>query len=154
MSETMTRWGVGPRFATFSLIAAFIAIAFNYVYFPWLIIHHSTPVLLTGIILILMGVLIFFIATYQVHRAFSAGRLVTGGVYGYIRHPVYAVWILFFVPGLFLITGIVFLIFMPFFMYGLFKILIVREEVYLEQKFGEQYVEYKKRVNAIIPKLI
>jgi len=154
MTETMTRWGIGPKFATFSLIAALIIAVVNYVYFPGLILKYSPPVFLSGIILFLIGAAIFLIATYQVHRAFSGGRLVTSGVYRYIRHPVYAVWIVFIAPGVFLVTGIVFLIIVPFIMYAIFRVLIVREEVYMEQKFGEQYSEYKTRVNAVIPKLI
>jgi protein-S-isoprenylcysteine O-methyltransferase Ste14 len=130
MAGTMTRWGIGPRFAILSLIVAVVIGAVNYLYFPRLLLGHTLPALLLGTLLILLGVAIFFVSTYQVHTAFSGGRLVTGGVYGYIRHPVYAVWILLIAPGLLLITGMVFLIIMPFFM------------------------EYRKRVKALIPKLI
>jgi len=37
-------------------------------------------------------------------------------------------------------------------MYITFRMLIKKEENYLEQEFGQQYLEYKKRVNAVFPK--
>jgi len=40
----------------------------------------------------------------------------------------------------------------PIFMYIIFKILIIEEEQYIE-KIGEEYLEYKKRVNAVFPKI-
>ncbi len=38
-------------------------------------------------------------------------------------------------------------------MYFIFKILIKNEEDYLENKFGKKYLQYKKRVGTIFPKL-
>jgi protein-S-isoprenylcysteine O-methyltransferase Ste14 len=42
----------------------------------------------------------------------------------------------------------------PFFMYGVFKVMIKEEEEYLEDKFGEAYFEYKRKVGSIFPKII
>jgi len=42
---------------------------------------------------------------------------------------------------------------MPFIMYFLIRTLVVEEDEYLEKKFGKEYLEYKKTVNSIIPKL-
>jgi len=88
-----------------------------------------------------------------VHRGFDLGRLVTDGVYAYVRHPVYAVWILFIAPGLFLTTDALFLIALPFLMYAVFRTLIVEEDEYLKQRFGQEFTDYTKKVNSIIPKL-
>jgi len=41
----------------------------------------------------------------------------------------------------------------PVFMYVVFKILIVEEDKYLEDRFGEEFFKYKKRVGEIFPKL-
>jgi protein-S-isoprenylcysteine O-methyltransferase Ste14 len=70
-----------------------------------------------------------------------------------MRHPVYAVWILLIAPGLLLITGVLFLSALPFIMYAFFRQLIVDEDRYLEQKFGQDFLDYKKRVNSVIPNL-
>jgi protein-S-isoprenylcysteine O-methyltransferase Ste14 len=154
MTSKMTRWGIGPKFAIVSIVVGLIMITVNYNYFPSLILSYNPYMFWFGVALLLIGIAIFVMATIQVHRGFNRGRLITNGVYAYIRHPVYAVWILFIVPGLLLITGLLFLIVMPFVMYAWFRVLIVEEEEYLEQKFGREYLDYKRRVNAIIPRII
>jgi protein-S-isoprenylcysteine O-methyltransferase Ste14 len=149
----MTRWGVGPRFAIASGAIGFAMITINHCYFPSLSLPNNPICFWLGTITVLVGIGLLLFAIVQVHRAFSYGRLVTNGVYAYIRHPVYAVWILFIVPGLFLTTGALFLIVLPFLMYGFVTVLTVEEDEYLKQRFGEEFTDYKKRVNAIIPKL-
>lgn len=41
----------------------------------------------------------------------------------------------------------------PFVMYAIFRILIVKEEQFLENKFGQEYLQYKKEVNGVLPTL-
>ena len=149
----MTRWGVGPKFATFSLIAALILLTVNIFVFPSLLLPFNRIRLGFGVALVIFGIIIFFVAATQVHRAFNSGKLVTRGVYAYVRHPVYAVWILFIAPGLLLMTGALFLIALIFIMYSVFRVLIEEEDEYLAQKFDQDFLNYKKTVNSIIPRL-
>jgi len=39
--------------------------------------------------------------------------------------------------------------FAPFLAYGLFKVLVRKEEIYLQERFGRAYTEYKARVPEI-----
>ena len=149
----MTSWGIGPKFAVISLIIGIVAIIINSYFFPTLFLRYNPFTFLCGAALILLGAATCLKAAVQVHQAFNQGKLITSGIYAYVRHPVYAVWILLKAPGLILVTGFLLLIVMPFVMYALIRILIVEEDNYLEQKFGEEYLEYKKRVNSIVPKL-
>ena len=77
-------------------------------------------------------------------------RLVTCGIYRYIRHPLYAslfffVWGVFlknpWLPALFLATGA------SIFLYLTAKF----EEKLTLQKFGKAYAEYMRRTKMIIP---
>jgi protein-S-isoprenylcysteine O-methyltransferase Ste14 len=120
---------------------------------PGLITHYNPVVFGFGIALIITGVPVLIAALAQVHSAFGKGELVTNGVYAYMRDPVYAVWILFIVPGALLATGILLLAIAPFLMYWLLKTLIGAEETYLEMTFGKKYLDYKNRVNSVVPKL-
>ena len=142
----MTRWGVGPKFMMISIVIGLFLIFINHYYFPDFLLSFNQVRFWSGIALVLFGMGLFFVATFQVHRAFNDERLVTGGVYAYMRHPVYAVWILFIAPGLLLITGVLFLIVLPFIMYALMRMLIVEEDEYLERKFGQDFLDYKKRL--------
>ena len=149
----MTSWGVGPKFAIISLVLGLLLIFANYYFFPKLLLAFNEFMFWFGTGVVAFGFYLMFLATFQVHQAFNQGRLITGGIYAYIRNPVYAAWILFIVPGLFLATGVSFLIIMPFIMYVLIRKLIIEEEQYLEQKFGKVYLDYKNAVNSIVPKM-
>lgn len=78
-------------------------------------------------------------------------KLVTEGVYSYVRHPQYS--------GLFLITvgfllqwpSLTTLIMWPILMFTYYR-LAMREEMDVGAIFGKQYEEYKKRVPAFFPK--
>jgi protein-S-isoprenylcysteine O-methyltransferase Ste14 len=149
----MTRWGIGPIYAAGSLMFVAILSAVSISILPTLTMPYSLFVFIFGVGLITGGVVILVIALVKVHSAFGSRKLVTSGVYAYMRDPVYAVWILFVVLGLILITRMLLLTIAPFLMYSLLKALIGREEAHLELTFGKEYLDYKSKVNSIIPKL-
>lgn len=149
----MTRWGIGPIYAAGSVISVAILWKINISLLPILIMPYNPFVFVLGIGLIAAGLLILVTAVVQVHSAFSSRKLVTRGVYAYMRDPVYAVWILLIVPGFILITRMLLLTIAPFLMYSLLKALIRREEAYMELTFGKEYLDYKSKVNSMIPKL-
>lgn len=76
----------------------------------------------------------------------SVKNLVTTGVYGFSRNPIYLGFLLM-VIGLPLNSGYYwgFLI-SPFYALTMNRLVIEREEVYLEKKFGGVYTGYKSRV--------
>jgi protein-S-isoprenylcysteine O-methyltransferase Ste14 len=41
--------------------------------------------------------------------------------------------------------------FAPLLAYGLFRLLVGKEEKYLEERFGQAYLEYKARVPELVP---
>jgi len=108
--------------------------------------------LIFGILLVIIGLPIFLIPGITIDKYFNKGKLATKGIYGYFRHPIYGSWIVFIVPGIVLIVNSLLGLTVPIFIYIAFKILIVEEEKYLEDKFGEEYFEYKRKVGAIFPK--
>jgi len=72
--------------------------------------------------------------------------LVVDGPFRFTRNPMYlgmaAVYI-----GLAFLLGLMWaLLFLPFVLVAIDRLVIAREEPYLERKFGQDYVEYKKRV--------
>ncbi|HIH42596.1 TPA: isoprenylcysteine carboxylmethyltransferase family protein [Candidatus Woesearchaeota archaeon] len=79
-------------------------------------------------------------------------KLITSGIFGYIRHPRYLEYILSALAMAF-ITGLI--ISYIFFIYTLFafNILAGIEEKELVQRFGKKYLAYMKKVPRFIPKL-
>lgn len=77
-------------------------------------------------------------------------ELITKGIYGYIRHPIYGA-LLLMVPGALLVSG------SYTFIIGLISVLLAaeifarREEKLLTKHFGKKYTEYKKTTKKFIP---
>ena len=76
----------------------------------------------------------------------SATALVEKGVYQFTRNPIYLGFLLM-VIGLPLNSGLYWGILMaPFFVVTINRLVIEKEEAYLENKFKDQYTSYKSRV--------
>lgn len=109
---------------------------------PW------TPLRIAGAIVAVPSLILWFAARAQLGKSFSitpqAKELVTHGLYSKIRNPVY-LFGSFFIAGMFLYIGrpwllLLFLVLIPL---QLFR--IKKEEKVLREKFGETYLEYKKK---------
>ncbi len=152
MRTRMSRFGIGPWFTLFSLVYALIVYGISYFFFPIQFYLGSALVnSIFGVILTTLGLLFFSLSAYQLHKHFNSNKLQTKGTYAFMRHPIYGTWILFTVPGVVLIFPYLLGITIPFVMYGIFRLLIVKEEDYLLKKFGKRYIEYTEKVNRIFP---
>ena len=122
-------------------------------YFYPLGLGGSTVPLYAGILVFPSGVVVAFLALRNFKRAKTniepwkpTRKIVSSGIYGYTRNPMYLAFCLgqtgigLMVNSLwFLVGSIVLGIF-------LYHIAIKKEEAYLEKKFGEDYILYKNRV--------
>ena len=83
--------------------------------------------------------------------AYNSDKLATAGLFGFVRNPMYAAWIVFIIPGLVLLTRSWPLLLTPLVAYSAFKLLIRRENAYLEKRFGDAYRRYRVEVNELFP---
>ncbi len=104
-----------------------------------------------GLIMIALGVIMWIMSGIQVSIGFKKGILVTHGVYVLSRNPLYSAHIVLIMPGLVLMVMSYLLILGPIVSYIVFKITIKREETFLIDNFGDDYLEYCKRVNQLFP---
>ena len=108
--------------------------------------------MLLGYILALTGIGIFIHGWRQVHRGRRENRLVTDGLYRYVRHPQYT--------GLFLALFGEGIVHWPtLFSVGLFPLIVLayaylarREEQQMLTQFGDDYRAYQRQVPMIIPR--
>jgi Putative protein-S-isoprenylcysteine methyltransferase len=76
----------------------------------------------------------------------SANQLVSSGIYRFTRNPIYLGFLLM-VIGLPLNSGLYWGVVMaPFYILTMDRLVIEREETYLEQKFKDVFTSYKSRV--------
>jgi len=106
-----------------------------------------------GLLLTFIGFLLGVGAFIEFRRAHttldphgSAKQVVTSGIYRFTRNPIYLGFLLM-VIGLPLNSGLIWgLALAPFYMMAMTRLVIEREEIYLEKKFKDQYTGYKSRV--------
>jgi protein-S-isoprenylcysteine O-methyltransferase Ste14 len=148
----MSRWGIGPRTFVPSLIYTLAAWAATSAW-PGAFLWRSRPDVLgtVGAVLMAAGLLLWMVGVVTVMGAYNRDQLVTSGVFALVRHPVYAAWITLVFPGLALLVRSWPMLITPLIAYAIFKSLIHREDEYLEQRFGRAYLDYRGRVNEVIP---
>ena len=76
----------------------------------------------------------------------SVSEIVTSGVYGFSRNPIYLGFVCLLVGFPFIFRSYWGLILSPLFVLLMNALVIRHEEAYLEKKFGETYTRYKSRV--------
>ena len=111
-------------------------------------------------IFILMGILCFVIGITLWLKAVIIDRLdehiiknelVTTGIYAYVRNPVYSAF-MFVCTGVLLIYGNLILLLLPIIYWGFMTVLMkLTEEKWLTDLYGQEYINYCKRVNRCIP---
>jgi len=155
MSKRISVWGIGIKFAILSLGYSAVIIFVHYFTYPLFYIKFLPYVLflISGIILIVLGMPLFIVSGLSVHRAYAKDVLRTKGAYSICRHPLYSSFIVFIVPGICLLFKSWIAFSVPFVMYIFFRVLIKEEEDYLRDKFADEYEEYKKEVSFVFPKI-
>jgi len=149
----MPIWGVGPKimFPTFGYMAV-VGIA-TYLW-PTIFLVHAVPYvffLVVGLLLLAIGLPLLVVGFVSVRTAYKKEELATTGMFGVVRNPIYAARIVFIIPGLALLFRSWPMFFAPFLAYCLFTMLVGKEEKYLEDRFGQAYLDYKARVPELVP---
>ncbi len=104
--------------------------------------------------------MIFTLRSLSTHRAFGdelymteeESRLVTTGPYAYTRNPLYLSSIILFI-GWTLFLRLTFLLIVTILFLPLFAFAAKWEEEELAERFGDEYLSYKRRVPFFLPRL-
>jgi len=155
MNKKRNAFGIGIYWAIASIVYSIIVICINIVFFERLIIRDVPMLLLDlfGVALLLFGILMMIISIISFRMAYQKNKLITKGIYGIIRHPLYSSIIFLIVPGLVILTKLTLGLTIPVFMFIAYKFMIYNEEHELFLEFGNDYIVYRNQVNALIPKL-
>jgi len=151
----MTRWGIGPKFGTITLVYA-LAAAYMTHRRPDLFgiaIVSDTFLLVAGALLICWGTWVYIRALRVLNRALSEGQMATTGPFAHVRHPIYASWLLLLLPGGALMCRSWLVLTATAVGYASFRVLIPREEAAVEAKYGEDYRKYTATHNRLLPAL-
>jgi protein-S-isoprenylcysteine O-methyltransferase Ste14 len=152
MAMRMTIFGVGPLVVSSGVVAVLAAWWVTQRYGGALVIDVVPywALLAVGIILLTLGGDIIIVSAVTITRGFYGGRLVTTGPYAWSRNPIYAAYIFFVVPGIALLCKAWLILVASLVMYGVFKLAIRKETVFLRQKFGDDFTRYESSVSELL----
>ena len=147
--------GVGPLYVITIVLLTIISIFLSATRFipvitftnmRWIFILIGILCFAIGITLWLRAVIIDKLDTHIIKN-----ELITTGVYAYVRNPVYSAF-MFVCTGVLLIYGNLVLLLLPIIYWGFMTVLMKStEEKWLEDLYGQEYIQYLQRVNRCIP---
>ena len=129
--------------SAFFMILLVISLAVNTVFI------NITPPIIKGLVyvgfaLLAAGILLFILAVITL-RSKKTGRIIDTGIYGIVRHPIYLAGMIMFLSHVFLGQHWVVLISTTIAIAGCYVIMVDGDARNIE-KFGNDYVEYMKKV--------
>lgn len=148
-------FGVGPIYIAVIVAMTLVGLGLARLgYLP----EGSVPILripfgVIGVLLILLGVYFWYAAAVQarVHKNIMDNKLVTTGVYAWVRNPIYSGCMLV-CTGAILLANNLWLLILPVFFWAFMTVLMKNtEEKWLDTLYGEEYRQYCKKVNRCIP---
>lgn len=103
-------------------------------------------VFLAGLAVFVAGIRNFSAANTPVRGHQPASALVTGGIHGWSRNPIYVgMFLLYLGIGIAVRSAWILILVLPLAMVVRYAV-VAREEAYLERRFGDAYRDYKARV--------
>ena len=153
--QKLPLFGVGPYLIYgIGLLTALVIVLFGYILKIgildgiWVWVFRSI-----GGVLIILGVVIWYIGALRsgMDESITENKLKITGIYSWVRNPMYSGWWIA-LTGISLMWHNVFLIPVFFLNWAIITLVLINtEEKWLLNLYGEEYSNYKKRVNRCIP---
>lgn len=153
---------VASNFRIIWIVTIVVVIAVTHIipHKDWMLItYHATWLTVIGIFILLVSTLFTLWARWVLGKMWSSAvtvksnhQLRTNGPYQVTRHPIYT-GLLGMLLGTMLMAG-----FGPFLLYFIAAVTVIqikirKEEQFMMETFGDQYLEFKKRTPQLVPGL-
>ena len=153
--EHLPIFGVGPIIILPQIIITIIGVILTEkgILLDWSLGILKIPLLILGVASVVCGILLLYGAIFKarIDRKIKENTLVTDGVYGIVRNPIYSAYYLVCL-GVVLIENNYILFLVPILGYVYMTIILKNtEEKWLYTLYGEKYKEYCDKVNRCIP---
>jgi len=145
--------GASVKFPPPIVFLVFMLLAYGFHYLRPMVIGDIPNLLTIGAFVTILGFVIIFIATHSFKLAQTniepwkpTVRIISSGIFAYSRNPIYVAFCIITLGiGLILNSFWVTFSLIPSIVV-IFFIAIKKEELYLESKFGQEYLSYKENV--------
>jgi protein-S-isoprenylcysteine O-methyltransferase Ste14 len=132
------------------IVTLVVAIVLNHC---WPIYTIPQKVRWVGVVLILMGLAAIGGGVSEFRKFKTsfvpiapAKAMLDKGIFAKTRNPLYLGLLCIYVGVACLFSTVWAFLFLPLVLFAITKLVIVKEEAYLERRFGERYLDYKSRV--------
>lgn len=148
-------FGIGPVYGIFIVFITIIGIILT-VFGPLNsgeIEKLKIPFIIIGILFIMLGISMWISAVIisKIDINIMHNKLCTTGIYAFVRNPLYSAF-MFACTGVLFIMNNLWLLVLPFVYWFVMTILIKKtEEKWLQKLYGQEYIDYYKKVNRCIP---
>lgn len=117
---------------------------------------HSEAIAWVGVFFCLAGLLLLLWSFISFGKSFRIGidtenpdRLITNGVFAYTRNPIYVAFALILLGQFLIFPNWILLVYIGAGTW-LFHRQVLREEEYLKKHYGQEYLDYSKRVRRYL----
>ncbi len=153
--QKLPLFGVGPYMIFGMGVVTLIGIIlFGYVFKIGILKNSWVTVFrVIGTLLIISGIIIWFIGAMRsdMDDHIESNKLKTGGIYAWVRNPMYSGWWIAF-AGITLMWHNAYMLVLPVINWIVMTVtLICSEEKWLLDLYGADYENYKLKVNRFIP---
>jgi protein-S-isoprenylcysteine O-methyltransferase Ste14 len=151
--EKLNFLGVGPKIGRVALPLLAIVITLT-ILFPKVFTFGENAafyLLIAGILLLITGVVFYFLTVRALLKGLKRTMLMTTGTYGLCQNPLYASLMLMIVPGLSLVLNSWIILVVPVIAFIVFKKTIHSEYEELGKFFGEEYRKYRDETPEFFP---
>lgn len=139
---------IGSRVARILLPWLAISVIISVLYKNLFIISTNSNLLMViGIIMLILGSILYITNVRLTLKGIKELRLVTNGAYRFCQNPLYSSIIFLMIPALSLMMNSWLVLTSSIVAYIVFKFYIKDEQDELEKVFGEEYLEYKRKTS-------
>lgn len=146
-------YGVGPFYGVGIILITVIACILSGLGYldAFKISETKCIFLLLGILLCIIGFVVWFKAAFRIDKYIISNELCTDGIYSWVRNPCYSGIMLMCSGALFIMNNIILLVLPVLYWFAMTILMINTEEKWLTELYGEPYIQYCKQVNRCIP---
>ena len=153
--EHLPIFGIGPVYVASILLPTIVAAILrnNHVFTSGRLVTLRIPLIIIGVLFIILSAFIWIQAVIvsKLDENIKKNHLVTSGVYAWVRNPIYSAFMIL-CTGVLLIAGNAWFFILPFIYWRLLTVLMKNtEEKWLQDMYGDEYMEYCKKVNRCWP---
>ena len=153
ISKRQKLFGVGPMGAVISFVFLAIAVWVDRVLGHPAILANPAPIKVIGVILAVIGLVLHFWSMWTLRNWWAKDELCTLGPFKWFRHPMYAAWITFVLPGMALYLNSWIILFFVILLHPIWHWLVIREEKMMFGKFHDVYRTYAARTGRFFPRI-